>query len=109
MRVPKMGTVVPSVVKIAGRSVTLCELDTICVSAKAIFIVPSVTMNGGSFTRVTSRPLRRPPRVVVPIPAAIATGPDIPAVPASNVMVTPPSAMSIPHERSIPAVRITSV
>ena len=36
--------------------------------ANAMLNVPSVTMNGGSLTRVTSRPLSRPNSVVTPMP-----------------------------------------
>ena len=40
--------------------------------------VPSVTMNGGSFSRVTSRPLTAPAAVPTMMPIRIASGPGMP-------------------------------
>ena len=43
------------------------------VIANAMFSVPSVTINGGSLTRVTSRPLSKPKAVVTARPQSMAT------------------------------------
>src|SRR4051812_14903814 len=77
--------------------------------ANAMLSVPSVTMNGGSLIRVTSRPLMRPNAVVAPMPQPIAMGTGTPCPTASVVMTIPPSAMTAPQERSTPAVRMMSV
>ena len=64
-----MRKVLPSQVIAGGRSVTVCASEYSCVIANAMFSVPSVTMNGGSLMRVTSRPLTRPNSAVTPMPA----------------------------------------
>jgi hypothetical protein len=71
--------------------------------------VPSVTMKAGSRTRVTRPPFRAPKPTQVRIPRAIARRGDRPLLTASFVITTCPSAITVPTERSIPAVRITSV
>ena len=77
--------------------------------ANAMLSVPSVTMKGGSLIRVTSRPLTRPNSAVTPMPHRIASGAGSPSSTASLVITMPPSAMTMPHDRSMPAVRMISV
>src|SRR6266508_3201846 len=79
------------------------------VSANAMFSVPSVTMNGGSRSQVTRVPLKAPKATQVRIPSAMAMKGLMPLVTASLVITTDPNAMTAPLDRSIPAVRITSV
>src|SRR6185503_12580679 len=74
-----------------------------------MFSVPSVTMKGGSLMRVTSRPLAKPNSVVTAIPASTASGGATPRSVANLVITMPPSAITMPHDKSMPAVRITSV
>ena len=69
-----------------------------------MFNVPSVTMNGGSLMRVTSRPLssaeqraRARRRTGSPAPAARR------ASTANLVITMQPSAITMPHDRSMPA------
>src|SRR6202171_2123707 len=71
--------------------------------------VPSVTMNAGSFTRVMSAPLRKPKAVLAISPQRIARSGLISKSTASLVITIDPSAISMPQERSIPAVRMTRV
>ena len=92
-----------------GKSVNVCARDASCVIAKAMFIVPSVTMNGGSLMRVISSPLIMPTMVVTPIPPAMAIAGCQPCCTANMLMTIDPSAMTIPQARSMPPVRITSV
>ena len=80
-----------------------------CVSANAMLSVPSVTMNAGNPTSVTRPPFSTPKATQVRIPSAIASSGDMPFSMASFVITTCPSAITVPTERSIPAVRITSV
>ncbi len=71
--------------------------------------VPSVTMKGGSFSRVTSRPLTAPAAVPTTIPIRIATGPGIP-LSALSLALSSIARMEIaPTDRSMPAVRMISV
>ena len=77
--------------------------------AKAMFSVPSVTMNAGSFTLVISAPLRNPKAVLTRSPQRIARYGFISESTASLVVTIDPIAISMPHERSMPAVRITRV
>ena len=85
------------------------SFDTTCVSANAMFSVPSVTMNGGSRTSVTRPPFSTPKPRQVRIPSRSAGRAGTPLTTASFVITIWPSAMTVPTERSIPAVRITSV
>src|SRR4051812_18207301 len=71
--------------------------------------VPSVTMKGGNFIRLTRSPFASPKSVVTPTPAAIATDTGSPRSTASFVITMLPSAITVPHDRSTPAVRIISV
>ena len=104
-----MRTLLPSHVRSGGRSVNVCAREMSCVIAKAMFIVPSVTMNGGSLMRVTSRPLIMPAMVVTPMPPAMAMAGCQPCLTASMLIEIEPSAMIMPQARSMPPVRITSV
>src|SRR6478736_3103816 len=66
-------------------------------------------LKGGSLMRVTSRPLMRPKPAVTAMPARIASGAGSPMSAASLVITMLPSAMIMPHERSMPAVRMIRV
>jgi len=74
-----------------------------------MFIVPSVTMNAGSLMRVTSRPLSRPKAMQASSPHPMARYGFMPLPTASLVITMPPSAITMPHDRSMPAVRMISV
>ncbi len=74
-----------------------------------MFSVPSVTMKGGSLTWVINRPLNTPNSVVTPMPQRMASGTGRPASTASLLITMLPSAITMPQDRSMPAVRITSV
>ena len=80
-----------------------------CVSAKAMLKVPSVTMKAGSRTPVTRAPLSSPKATHAPIPSAIAASGFTPLSTATFVITICPKAITVPTERSMPAVRITSV
>jgi hypothetical protein len=78
-------------------------------SAKNTFSVPSVTMNGGSRRRVTSRPLMRPHAVPTPKPISSASSPGTPESAESLAMTIDDSTMMAPTDRSMPAVRMMIV
>ena len=59
--------------------------------------------------RVTSRPLTRPKPAVTAMPSRMASGAGMPKSSATLVMTIEPSAMTMPHDRSMPAVRMISV
>src|SRR3954451_16575164 len=80
-----------------------------CVRANAMFRVPSVTMNAGSLIPVTRAPFSRPKATQAAIPRTIARIGLTPLSTASFVITTEPSAMPAPFDRSMPAVRMTSV
>src|SRR3990167_5843926 len=109
MLVSPMRNELPSQVMPSDTSVTVCEPEYSWVMANAMFSVPSVTMKGGSLALVTSRPLTRPNSAVAAMPRAMATGAERPKSAAILVMTMLPSAMIIPHERSMPAVRMIRV
>jgi hypothetical protein len=92
-----------------GTPLTVWSFELMCVSANAMFSVPRVTMNGGSRSRVTSPPLRTPNPVATSRPMAIASSGGTPPSTASFVMKIDDSAMTAPHDRSMPAVRMISV
>src|SRR6266511_5394670 len=79
------------------------------VTAKAMFRVPSVTMNGGSRSPVTSEPLNAPKAAQTSSPMRIASSGCMPLSTASLVMTMLPNAITAPLDRSIPAVRMMSV
>src|SRR3954471_9799573 len=79
------------------------------VSASAMFSVPSVTMNGGSRSVVTSPPFRTPKPPATSRPTMIDSAGARPLSTASLVMKIDDSAMTRPQDRSMPAVRMTSV
>ena len=89
------------------RIVSLWEMYRL--SAKKMFSVPSVTMNGGSRSRVTSMPLSRPQAVPTTKPISSASRPGTPASADSLAITIDDSTMIAPTERSMPAVRMTSV
>src|SRR4051812_21577 len=80
-----------------------------CVSASAMFSVPSVTMNGGSRSVVTSPPFRTPKPPATSRPTMIDSAGARPLSTASLVMTIDDSAMTRPQDRSMPAVRMISV
>ena len=71
--------------------------------------MPSVTMNGGSFQRVMSRPLTAPTRAPTANPARMASRIGAPCSTASLPITMLDSAMIMPQLRSMPAVRMISV
>ena len=71
--------------------------------------VPSVTIKGGSSSRVTSSPLTSPKRVVAAIPMKIASTGFTPLETANLVIKTEPSAIMSPLDRSMPRVKIINV
>src|SRR4051795_2230462 len=79
------------------------------VSANAMFSVPRVTMNGGSRSVVTSPPFRTPKPPATSRPTMIDSAGARPLSTASLVMKIDDSAMTRPQDRSMPAVRMTSV
>ena len=74
-----------------------------------MFRVPSVTMNGGKRRRVISVPLSAPNAAHTKRPRAMVRIGLSPALTASDVITMVPSAMTVPLDRSMPAVRMTSV
>ncbi len=85
------------------------SFETMWVNAKAMLSVPSVTMNAGSLTPVTSAPLSTPKATQARMPSAIAVSGLKPWSIANFVITICPNAITVPTERSIPAVRITRV
>src|SRR4051794_20535405 len=79
------------------------------VSASAMFSVPRVTMKGGSRRVVTSPPFSTPKPPATSRPTMIDSAGARPLSTASLVMKIDDSAMTRPQERSMPAVRMTSV
>src|SRR3954454_4147620 len=80
-----------------------------CVSAYAMSSVPSVTMNGGNRSPVTRPPLSAPKAAATSRPMRMASSGATPLWTANFVMTIDASAITRPQERSIPAVRMTSV
>ena len=74
-----------------------------------MFSVPSVTMNGGSRTLVTSSPLAAPASAPTPRPSRIASGPGTPESKAVLAITIDENTMMAPQDRSMPAVRMISV
>ena len=74
-----------------------------------MFIVPSVTMEDGSLISVTSAPLAKPISVQTATPRRIARYGRIPCATVDMAITIEPGAIAMPHDRPIPAVRITSV
>jgi hypothetical protein len=106
--VPPSEKVLPSQVIIGGTSVMVCAPEYSCVMAKAMLKVPSVTMNGGSLMRVTSSPFQaeQPPSRDA---AQDGQRRRQPGRRRTLVMTMLPSAMTMPQDRSMPAVRMISV
>src|ERR1700730_11533854 len=80
-----------------------------CVRAKAMLSVPSVTMKGGRRRQGTRKQLRRPNDIHRPMPRAMARNGLRWYVTASLVMTIVPNAITAPLERSTPAVRMIRV
>src|SRR5829696_294340 len=80
-----------------------------CVSAEQMLNVPSVTMNGGRLRLTTSPPLTTPTSMQVRTPSRIAISGGTPESTASLVITIEPSAIAVPQDRSMPAVRMISV
>ena len=83
----------------SGRPVNVTSFETMCVSAKAMLRVPSVTRP----------PFSTPKPMHVRIPSRSASSGGTPLTTASFVITIWPSAITVPTDRSMPAVRITSV
>src|ERR1700704_491251 len=71
--------------------------------AKKIDQVPSVTMKGGSFSRVPSTPVTAPQPAPAAMPAISAIDAGSPTMTASLPMITEHRTMIAPTERSMPA------
>ena len=71
--------------------------------------VPRVTMNGGSFTRVTSTPLSVPARAATTMPIASAATPGTPWSDDTLAITIADRMAMAPTDRSMPAVRMTIV
>ncbi len=84
-----------------------CAPESQRLSAKKIFHVPSVTINGGNLIRVTKNPFSAPAQIPPMQPITMAIGAGMPMVTASCPIMTDIRTMIAPTERSIPAVRIT--
>src|SRR3977135_4197211 len=80
-----------------------------CTSAIAMLKVPSVTMNAGRRTLVTNKPLTRPKMAQERTPRRIARSAGTPLCTASFVITIIPNAITAPHDRSMPAVRMIRV
>ena len=78
-------------------------------SEKKMLSVASVTMNGGSLSRVTSSPLIDPIARPHRKPTISARPPGSPAFVVRLAMMTEVNTVIAPVDRSMPAVRITSV
>src|SRR3569833_3318636 len=79
------------------------------VRAKAMFSVPSVTMNAGSRAIVTRPPLSAPNAAHTATPRRISSGAGTSPPTARRVFTIVPNAITAPLVRSMPAVRITTV
>ena len=79
------------------------------VNPRATPSMPRVAMNGGSCIRVTSTPLMSPTAAPTRIPTTTPSRIGRPAWDTAIVPSTPESPATEPTERSIPAVRMTSV
>ena len=77
--------------------------------AKAMLSVPSVTMNGGSRMEVISAPFKKPKAAATSKPHRMARYGLRPSSTANLVMTMELSAISMPQDRSMPAVRMMSV
>ncbi len=75
---------------------------------RTTIIMPSVAMNGGSFSLVMSRPLAAPQAAPVSRPMNMLIQIGTPAIAAMTATV-PVSAMTDPMERSMPAVMMVKV
>ena len=71
--------------------------------------VPSVTIKGGSFTSATNEPLSKPKSVVTAKPIRMAMTGGTPYSTARLAINTDPNAITMPLDRSMPAVRIMMV
>src|SRR5215813_9677325 len=88
-----------------ARMVSLPEYQRL--SAKKMLQLPSVTMNGGNLSRVTSSPLIDPQTTPTTNPAMKAIGSGSPNWIANLPITTEERTMIAPTERSMPAVRTT--
>ena len=76
---------------------------------RAINIMPSVAMNGGSRSRVTAMPLAKPHAVPARMPASMPSQTGKPPAFTARAAVTPASARTDPTDRSMPPVMMTQV
>ncbi len=89
--------------------ITGLVLVTMRASPRAALSVPSVTRNEGIANRVVRRPLTRPTRAPVPIPAAAPTSQLFATCAMARPAAIPDSARFEPTERSICRAMITKV
>src|SRR3954464_3850292 len=103
------GNAWPRAVIAFGRPGTVGAFDKVWVRANAMFSVPRVTMNAGSRAIVTRVPFSAPNAAHTPMPMRIASGHGTPPLTASRVITIVPNAITAPLDRSMPAVRMTTV
>jgi hypothetical protein len=106
---PKRVNVRPKKSSSLGSPVKVRSCEYTCVNANAMLKVPSVTMKAGSLTAVTNVPFSTPNATHARMPSPIAISGGTPFCTASLVITIWPNAITVPTERSIPAVRMTSV
>ena len=111
-RKPPIAIVLPVQVIMSGMSEprTVSLLDTTALSEKKMVSVPSVTMNGGSLSRVTRKPFERAHRGAADeARAAARAGRACPARCAKFAIRIEEKTAIAPTDRSMPAVRMISV
>jgi hypothetical protein len=87
---------------------TDCSAVAASAAPRTAIIIASVTTKGWMRAFAMRSPLTRPSAVATPSPASTAAAVPLPP-PASFAATTPAIASSAPTERSIPAVRMTTV
>ena len=92
-----------------SRRPTLAPPEYSSTIAVKMLKVPKVTMKGGNLSRVTSRPLTRPKNVPRAMPRIRARKPGTPLLAARFAMNIMAKMQIAPTDKSIPAVRMTSV
>gem|GEM_PF-2840251 len=98
----------PSQAKDSGSPNTGMAPEMIRASPRAAIIMPSVTINGGIRPLAVSMPLTKPQPRPTPVPSRMPGMTGRPKFTMAMQPATPPSAATLPTDRSIPAVRITT-
>ena len=76
---------------------------------RAIIIMPSVAINGGTFMREMTMPLTKPASAPVKSPTMTPTQTGMPMLVTATPVITAASVMTVPTERSMPPVMMTKV